>query len=255
MKSFYLLVIGLILSFASFAQTGSLALSLGIPQNEFQENTDATGFGFDFSLGFPIKKGVPIFIGADINYLVYGANSQDEDLFAEIRTSSGLLIDELVIPLRIRNTNSIFGTHAFMRVQAPFHGIQPYVEGLVGFRYISTNTKILDRSDDNQFSDDDSNLIVRKTILDDWVFSYGYGGGIMLEVGHNFYLDFRADFFKGQRARYFDGDDTSAWSVEFVGESAYDPENLEKGDLQFETEPRESTTDMLVVKFGIAFKM
>lgn len=255
MKRYYSLLIGLLISATAFAQVGSLSLSLGIPQNEFRENTDATGFGFDFSLGFPIQEGIPIYFGGDINYQVYGANSQDENLTAEIRTSNGLLLDELIIPLRIKNTNSIFGTHAFMRLQAPWNGIQPYVEGLVGFRYISTTTKILDRSDDNSFSEDDSNLIVRKTILDDWIFSYGYGGGIMLEVGHNFYLDFRADFFKGQRAKYFDGDDTSAWSVEFVGENAYDPENLEKGDLQFETVAKESTTDMLVVKLGIAIKM
>lgn len=240
-------------TFLTYAQMGSFALSLGIPQNEFRENTDATGFGADLSFAIPFQKGLPISFGMDFNYLVYGTNSQDEDLIAEIRAGN-TVIDELVIPLRISNTNSIFGTHAFLRAQAPFELVQPYVEGLVGFRYISTNTKIIDRSPDNRFSDDDSNVIVRKTVLDDWIFSYGYGGGFMIKVSSNFFIDIRADFFKGQRAQYFDGDDTESWTVEFVGASAYDPDNLQEGDLDFQTTPRESTTDLLVIKFGAALK-
>lgn len=241
-------------SFFCFSQMGTLALSVGIPQNSFRENTDAVGAGFDLSLAFPFQKGVPIYLGGDINYMVYGRNSSDEDLSAEIRDSNGNLIDELIIPLRIVNTNSIFGTHAFMRAVAPFELIQPYVEGLVGFRYISTSTKILDRSDDGRYSEEeDSNVISRKTVLDDWIFSYGYGGGFLIKIGQNGYLNLRADYFKGQRAEYYDGDDTESWNVEFTGAN-YDRDNVEGGDFQYETEPRESTTDLLTIKIGIAFK-
>lgn len=255
MKKSSLIIPLLFIASLSFAQMGSLALTVGVPQNEFRENTDATGGGFDLSIAFPFQKDVPIFLGLDINYLVYGSNSQNEDLTADIRTSNGSLIDQLVIPLRITNTNSIFGTHAFIRVVAPFELIQPYAEGLIGFRYISTDTKILDRSNDGRYSDEDDNVIIRKTVLDDWIFSYGYGGGFLIKIGNNAFLDLRADFFRGQRAQYYDGDDTESWSVEFTGsESAYDPENLEKGDLDFSTEPRESTTDLLMIKLGLAIK-
>ena len=236
------------------AQWVSLDVSIGVPQNEFRENTDATGGGLDLSFGIPFQKGFPISFGLDFNYMVYGSNSQDEDLIAEIRAGN-TIIDQLVIPLTITNTNSIFGTHALIRAQAPFELVKPYIEGLAGFRYISTNTKITDRSFDSRYSDEDTDVIIRKTVLDDWIWSYGFGGGFMIKIGSSAYIDLRADFFRGQRAKYFDASDTEAWNIEFVGASAYDPENLESGDLDFEAQPRESTTDLLVIKFGVAFKI
>jgi len=253
MKRIYTATFALLLVTLSHAQMGSLAFSVGVPQNDFRENTDAVGFGFDLSFAFPFDDDVPIYGGLDFNYMVYGRNAQREDLVAEIRTSTGTLLGQLDIPLEIVNTNSLFATHAFIRAVAPLDNIQPYAEGLVGFRYISTNTKILDRSDDGRYSDEDDNVIVRKTILDDFVFSYGFGGGFLVKLSRNVFIDLRADFFRGQRAQYFDGTDTESWNVEFTGsEAAYDPANLQKGDLDFATEARSSTTDLLVIKFGIA---
>ena len=255
MKRYAALLFCLVLFQPLFAQMGSLALSVGLPQNEFRDNTNATGFGGDLSVAFPFQQGMPLYFGIDFNYMVYGRNVDNEDLSAELRTSDGILLETLTIPLKIVNTNSIFGTHAFMRAVAPFSNVQPYAEALLGFRYISTNTKILDNSTDNRFSDEDDNVIVRKTILGDWIFSYGYGGGFLIKVAPNFFIDLRADYFKGQRAQYFDGEDTESWSVEFTGSAAaYDPSNLEKDDLQFESAPRESSTDLLVLKFGVTGK-
>lgn len=245
----------ILLSVPVAAQFVSLGFSAGLPQNEFRENTDATGFGGDLTFGLPFQKGVPIYFGLDFNYLVYGSNRQEEDLVAEIRLNN-TVINQLVVPLEIVNTNSIFGTHALIRAQAPFEMIQPYIEGLIGFRYVSTNTKILDRSEDSRYSDQDTDVIVRKTVLDDWIFSYGYGGGFMIKVAPKFFVDLRANFFKGQRAQYFDGDDTSSWTVDFTTSSgaSFDPDNVESGDLAFDAEPRESTTDLLELKLGVAFQ-
>ncbi|WP_420317723.1 hypothetical protein [Ekhidna sp.] len=256
MKKLITSLLIILITGSSFAQMGSLSLAFGLPQNEFRENTDATGFGGDLSFAFPFQKGTPIYLGGDINYMVYGLNSRDYDLSADI-VANGQIIDQLVIPLRVTNTNSIFGTHLFMRAVAPFELIQPYVEGLIGFRYISTNTKIIDRSDDQQWADDDdSDVITRKTVLDDWIFSYGYGGGFLIKIGPSVFIDLRADFFKGQRTKYFDGDDTSSWTIEFNGDpNSYDRETVSGDNLSYETDPRESTTDLLVLKFGVAFKI
>ncbi len=255
MKKLLLITSAIVTAYSGIAQIGSLGFSVGVPRNDFRENTDATGFGFDLSVAFPFQKGVPIYAGLDFNYMVYGRNAENEDLVAEIRSSQGTLLGSLDIPLRIVNTNSLFGTHAFLRAVAPFSDIQPYAEGLIGFRYISTNTKILDRSNDRRFSEEDDDVIVRKTILDDFIFSYGFGGGLMFKVSPNLFVDLRLNYFQGERAQYFDGTDTEAWSVEFTGsEAAYDPSNIQKGDLDFSTEARESTTDLLVIKFGVAAK-
>ncbi|NQZ78706.1 MAG: hypothetical protein HRT61_21715, partial [Ekhidna sp.] len=196
-----------------FSQWGSFNLSFGLPQNAFRENTDATGFGADLTFGIPFQKGFPVSVGLDFNYMVYGFNSERLDLFADVTAQDGTLITRLDIPLRVVNTNSLFGTHVLVRAIAPFELVQPYGEALIGFRYISTNTRIEDRSDERRWArnPDDSDLISRQTVLDDWIFSYGFGGGFLINLGSNFFLDIRADYFQGQRAKYFDGEDTESW--------------------------------------------
>lgn len=237
----------------AWSQFGSVSFSMGLPQNEFRQNTDALGYGLDLTGGISFQEGVPLFFGLDINYMIYGYSRKNEELTAEIRANE-VIIDELVIPLRLVNTSSIFGTHALIRAQAPFDNVQPYIEGLIGFRYISTSSKILDRSDNRQYTSRESNVLVRETILDDWLFSYGYGGGMMVNLGSNIFLDFRADFFEGKRAKYYDGDDTKAWSVEFTGSvEDYDEETVSGDDLEFDAEPKESTTDLLTLKLGVVF--
>ena len=249
----------LILSFGLIianAQMGSLAFSIGLPQNDFKANTDATGFGGDLSFAFPFQKGTPVYLGLDINYMVYGRNAQNLDLSAEVRDQNGALITSLDVPLRVVNTNSLFGTHAFIRAVAPLELIQPYGEVLFGFRYISTSTLIEDRSDERRWAKDpdDSNLISRQTVLDDWILSYGFGGGFLIKVAPNFFIDLRADYFKGQRAEYFDSEDTASWTVTLSDINSNDPDSIDGDNLGLETQPRESTTDLLNIKFGIAVK-
>ncbi|MEP1035393.1 hypothetical protein [Ekhidna sp.] len=255
MKKYLLISLLSLITVFSFGQMGSIGFSLGLPQNEFKENTDATGFGGDLSFAFPFQKGTPIYLGLDVNYMIYGRNAQNEDLFASINDQNGNELARLEIPLRIVNTNSIFGTHAFIRAVAPLELIQPYGEALFGFRYISTNTKILDRSNDRRWAtEDDSDVISRETVLDDWILSYGFGGGFLIKIGPKAFIDLRVNYFKGQRAEYFDGQDTESWEVTFSG-SNFDEATVSGDDLTFNTSPRESTTDLLVIKFGVAFKI
>lgn len=240
------------------AQMGSLSLSFGAPQNEFKESTDAIGFGGDLSLAFPFQKGIPIYLGFDLNYMVYGLNTRDEELFAQVTLANGTPIgDPIIIPLQIVNTSSLLGIHAFLRAVAPLNRIQPYAEALIGFRYLSTTVKIRDMSPDNRWSGDpEDDIIVRETVLDDWVVSYGYGGGFLIRLKEGMFLDLRANFYKGQRAKYFDGEDTQYWTVEFSGDpNAFDSSTVRGNDLSFGTQARESRTDLLEVKMGIAFKI
>lgn len=254
-------IILLICAFFSFilaeAQMASLGFSLGLPQNDFKKNTDATGFGGDLSLAFPFQKGTPVYLGLDLNYMIYGRNARNEDLFASVTAQDGTELARLDIPLRIVNTSSLFGTHAFIRGVIPLESIQPYGEVLFGFRYMSTNTKILDRSPDGRWSGDaEDDVISRATVLDDWILSYGFGGGFLIKVAPSVFIDLRANFFKGQRAEYFDGEDTESWEVSFSGDpSTFDSATVSGDDLTFDSQPRESTTDLLVIKFGVAFKI
>lgn len=245
------------------AQMGSLSFSLGLPQGDFKENTDATGFGGDLSFAFPFQKGTPIYLGLDINYMVYGRTDENLDLSANVTAPNGTVLASLPINLRVVNTNSLFGTHAFIRGIIPLDNIQPYGEALFGFRYISTSTRIEDRGEERRWArdPDESNLISRETVLDDWLLSYGFGGGFLIKIAPKVFLDLRANYFFGQRAQYFDSEDTSSWEVTLsdIG-TISDPndqniDNIDGDNLELGSVPRESTTDLLEIKFGIAFKI
>jgi len=237
-----------------FSQQAGLGVVVGVPQNEFRLATEAEGYGFNLHALFPVGGTEVINFGGSLNYMIYGYNAQNKDLLAEIKVNE-VVIDELLIPLRVTNINSIFGLHANMRVMAPTEGVKPYFEGLFGFRYISTNTRITDRSDNNRWSDEDSDLIVRKTNLDAWVLSYGGGGGLQFAINDDMYLDLRAYYLRGGEADFYDGSDTKKWEVTFT--DPYDPETYESeevtgDDLDFDATPKNSTTDMLMFQLGLS---
>lgn len=200
--------------FAVDAQQAGFGFVVGIPQNEFREATKAEGYGFNITALFPIGSEI-VNIGGNINYMVYGYNSQDKDLRADI-TVGNTVIDQIYIPLRVVNTSSIFGMHAVMRITAPTDAIRPYLEGLFGFRYISTSTRIEERDDSFWNTDDDEEeVLVRKTNIGEFVMSYGGGGGLQIEIGDNAYLDLRAYYLLGGKAKFYDGSDTKLWDVTF----------------------------------------
>lgn len=231
------------------AQQAGFGFSVGIPMKEFREATKAEGYGLGLTVTCPVGTEVVNF-GANLNYQVYGYNAKNKDLIADI-TVGGTVIDQIYIPLRVINTNSIFGMHGVMRVTAPTDVIRPYFEGLVGFRYISTTTRIEDR--DDFWNDDEDNVLVRRTNLDDWIFSYGGGGGLQIELGEDVYLDLRAYYLLGGKANYYDGNDTKKWDVEFSG-SGYNPNDINPDDFSISAQPKNSRTDMLMTQIGFVFK-
>ena len=232
------------------AQMGSIGFSLGLPQNNFKENTDATGFGLDLSYAIPLLEGIPVYSGLNINYMVYG------------RSTRKISTRRINNRYKIINTNKLFGTHLFVRAVVPFGSIQPYGEVLFGFRTISTITKIRDKDESivkwsELFEEEDeeeeeplidSNVIARLSVLNDWILSYGFGGGLLFNLSGNAFLDLRIDFFRGQKAQYYDGSDTESWIVPVTNALGVD-------DITVKAQPRESTTDLLVIKFGVAFKI
>ena len=238
---------------SSYAQQLGLGFVVGVPRNEFRLATEAKGYGLNLTALFPLGTDVVTF-GGNINYQIYGYNSNDQNLNADI-TANGSVIDRLTIPLTITNTNSILGAHAIMRITAPTGAVRPYFEGLFGFRYISTTTKIEDEENFWKSNDDDDNVLVKRTNLDDWILSYGGGGGLQIELSENMYLDFRAYFLLGSEAEFYDGQDTKQWDIEFTGSGQYDKNNLDRNDFEFGATPRKSTTDMLMFQLGLTFQL
>jgi len=202
--------------------------SPGFPQDEFNENVDNIGLGLSGHLCYNIPRSL-IFAGASFGFLIYGRETRKEPL--------STTIPDVVV--NVETTNNILLGHLLLRVQPPMqYGIiKPYVEGLFGFNYLWTETKVKDW-------DWDEDVISSKN-YDDAAMSYGGGAGLMIQV------------YQGRKK---ESEDLYAININlgfrylFGGEAEY----LKKGDIRREdgnvTYSRsKSTTDLLNVNIGIVF--
>ena len=225
---------------------------LGLPSGDFKNNTDAVGFGLGTAIMYQPAT-MPVAFGLDGNFQVYGSNTQKEVLTATI-TVGNTVIDHINIPLRITTENTIFNLNGIVRVTPEWAHVRPFIDGLIGFRNIATTTSIYDESTNYQYAKDDNGLIVKKKQLGDYVFSYGGALGVMVDVGktEKISIQLKGSYTVGGKADYFDGSDTKNWKVEFTGT---DPSNIEGDDLNYTVTPRHSTTDMITIHLGVAFRI
>jgi len=109
-------------------QTG-INFTLGFPQGEFNENLDNTGLGGTGYFMYKFPKTV-ISVGASVGVLVYGSDTREELLESSI--------PEVIVDVTTRNY--ILMSHFFVRAQPPGGYFRPYLDGLIGFNYIWTET-------------------------------------------------------------------------------------------------------------------
>jgi opacity protein-like surface antigen len=258
MKNFLALLI-ILLTFASertFAQTHcGVSFTLGFPYNDFRQNTDAVGAGLNINALFPIFKNSPLFVGFDFGYQVYGYRSYRRNLDAQI-VANGQVIGTIPMNFKISNTNNLLNGHLVMRLKAPLKYVQPYVDGLVGFKNLYTRTTIEDLTNNSYYNNNnnnnntnESNIINSRTNLADWAFSYGYGGGLMFSLSENVSLDAKVIFLQGGEARYFDKESTANWDIRFVqgNSGTLEPVNAAVMGIKY------SRTDMIFGQIGLTF--
>ncbi|MBN1154769.1 outer membrane beta-barrel protein [candidate division KSB1 bacterium] len=201
----------------------------GFPQNEFKENVKNTGFGLGAEFLYHIPNS-PLYLGAGLNFLVYGSESRREAIFPNIPD----------VTVEVETSNNIFFGDLIFRAQPPSgylnEVLHPYVEGLMGFNYLWTETSIKD----DDWDDDDE---ISSKNYSDTALNYGFGAGIMFRIAtgkaeddfHNIYLDVNVRYLFGEKAKY-----------------------LKKGGIIREENkvtynPTESTTDLLVPRLGVTF--
>jgi hypothetical protein len=168
---------------------------LGFPQAEFRENVEKTGLGGNFYFAYRFPRNI-LSAGVAFGFLIYGHETRTEPLSSTI---PDLIVD-------VRTTNSILLCHLFLRIQPPQGSFRPYLDGLIGFNYLSTDTSIGDHDgweDDNLSSNN----------YNDIALSYGLGGGAMVNLvkvrragrGPRVFsmdLDIGARYLKGGEAEY-----------------------------------------------------
>ena len=205
---------------------GSGHFMLGFPQGEFKENVDNIGFGGGFFVGLGIGQ-APVVLGLEGNFMIYGRETRREPLSTTIPD----------VTVDVTTTNNFFAGHAVLRLQAPGGNLRPYVDGLIGFNYLATETTV---DDEGRFDDDP---VFSSTNFDDAGFSFGAGGGLMVklvdtETDNGTPFDVLLDL----RIRYLIGSE-----VEYLREGSIRREN---GQVDFDT--LLSKTDTFLFQVGVA---
>lgn len=158
----------LALSLPARAQTtgeGSLMFVTGVPQGEFADNIDRLGYGAGLTFGAFIPN-TPVFLGVDGGFMIYGYDTRREPFSPTIPE----------VRVDVVTSNNIANGHFLVRLQPPTGIIRPYVEGLFGFKYLFTETRV---EDDSDYDDEP---IASSTNFDDFALSYGTGGGLAIQV-------------------------------------------------------------------------
>ncbi len=224
MRTIKLLIIGTIITSTSvLAQMNDADLNIfvGSPQGDFQDNLDRTAIGINGSVAFAVPSS-PIQLGMEIGVMTYGIDSRRESFNPNIPE----------VTVKVDTDYDILTGHMFLRYEAPLAIVRPYIDGLFGFNYLFTETKISDRRSNEEIASD--------TNFDDWAMSYGVGGGIKIKVydtiANKIYVNLKTRYLKGSEASYLQ------------------PGSITVSDGKLIFDESTSNTDMLSFHLGATFK-
>jgi Outer membrane protein beta-barrel domain len=145
---------------------GGISFVVGTPQGQFDTQVDATGFGINAFGGVRFGRNSPVLLGLDLGFLIYGLERRSE--------AFSLTIPDVRVD--VITSNNIVLSHFLLRFQPARGPVRPYFDGLIGFKYLFTETRIRDQT----YINDEP--IATTTNFDDVALSYGVGGGLSVAV-------------------------------------------------------------------------
>jgi len=143
----------------------SFGLLVGQPSGDFGDNVSDTGYGVVLAGGIQLPES-PVFLGIELGYLIYGHERRSEAFNADIPD----------VRVDVVTDNSIFQANVFLRLQPQSGKIRPYVDGVVGFKYLFTETTVQDT--EGWVFD----RIADYVNFDDWALAYGIGAGAAIAL-------------------------------------------------------------------------
>ncbi len=224
-NKFLLLLTVLILPLSSQAQQGEnytsdVNIFIGNPQGEFQDNLDRVAVGIDLAAAFKIPSS-PIQLGAEFGIMTYGVDSRRESFNPNVPE----------VRVRVETDYDILTGHLFLRFEPETGRIKPYVDGLFGFKYLFTETRI---EDNNNYD-----TIASDTNFDDTALSYGFGAGLKFLV----YAGSKQNVYVNLKTRYLFGNEASYLQPGSI--------IVNNGQLTFDEST--SKTDLFQFELGVAF--
>lgn len=211
---------------------GGLNFLVGLPQGAFKENVDRAGVGLTGNIGLA-PKDYAFMIGLQFGYMNYGTEKRREPFSTTIPD----------VTVDVATENNFASGHLFLRLQPNNGFIRPYLEGAVGGNYLFTKTTIQNQGNGGE-------EVASSTNLDDFAFSYGGGGGVLVSIYSKndaepeagkpdlgeILLDLRCSYMAGSQAEYL-----KEGSIRRVsGRVVYDI--------------NKSKTDLLMIQLGVAFR-
>jgi len=149
---------------AQIRPEASVGLLLGFPQGEFRDHVPNLGIGLSGTVGIRFPNS-PVVIGGDLGFLIYGHEQRREIISPTIPD----------VEVRVVTSNNILQGNLFLRLQPGTGVVRPYFDGLIGFKYLFTETEIR-----NVYWGDDA--IAESINLGDVAFGYGIGFGITIRA-------------------------------------------------------------------------
>ena len=158
------------------------------PRGEFRRNIDTNGYGVSGQFLIALGK-LPLYAGFDGGFAIYGSQSRNEILSPSIPE----------LRVKVTTTNNIGWTHFLLRAQPRKGKVRPYAEGLVGAKYLFTDTSIGDNFSDQNIASD--------TNFSDTTISYGVGGGVQIHLADlsrrsQIVFDTKVRYLRGGHAEY-----------------------------------------------------
>jgi hypothetical protein len=216
---FFLIFNGFALSL--FAQSAGLNFTLGFPSGEFKDQVKRTGIGLSGQfLLFTPNPALPFSAGINIGYLNYGSESRLEPFSSTIPD----------VTVDVDRTNNLVNFHVLFQLIPPSGIVRPYLEGLFGGAYLFTETSIKSRGTEE---------VASSTNYDDFAWSYGGGGGFMIQVAGP--SDDFSSIFIDLKARYLLGSE-----AEYLKEGSV---TIEPGRVIYN--PSKSKTDLITANIGV----
>ncbi len=180
------LLFGLLFSSLLFAQNNS---TVGVhfhgflPTGELKRDaSEIWGGGFGMEAAFQIKES-PIYLGGTLDFTRYGS---------EVRKG---FHSESLQDVRFRHHNEMVRLMPFVRVKPETDSrFMPYADFTFGAGYIYTRARVYDRDIDE--------VVDQFTQIDDYVFTYGLGGGIEYIIDEAVSLDFFVKYAYSTRSDY-----------------------------------------------------
>lgn len=212
---------------------------MGFPSGDFKDAIDRNSYGLGAHIGYNLGSLAPVVFGLDFGFMTYGSERRQEPFSSTIPD----------VTVEVERDYNIVQGHFLLRLGPNTGVVRPYLDGLIGFNYLYTNTTIQNkgRSDEE---------IASSVNLDDFTFSLGGGGGLMVRV----YSDLDEDTNNSGKRRTDEGIHEAFISLDVRYLSGSQAEYLKPGSVKIEQVDNKpvvrydvinSRTDMIVGRIGV----